>query len=67
VLRVHAEHGVIDRISTGLRQAYACMLGGEAGNTLFICTAPGLGKTHAASCQGQIDWLQVQAPRAGLP
>jgi sugar lactone lactonase YvrE len=67
VLRVHAEHGVIDRISTSQRHAYACMLGGEAGNTLFICTAPGLGKTHAASCQGQIDWLQVQAPRAGLP
>jgi sugar lactone lactonase YvrE len=67
VLRVRPEHGMVERIPTGQRHAYACMLGGDTGDTLFICTAPGLGKTHAASCQGQIDWARVSVPRAGLP
>lgn len=61
-------NGTIDRrISTGDRGAYACMLGGADGRTLFICTNTGSGPAVAAARTGRIDICQVDVPHAGRP
>ena len=48
--------------------AFACMLGGEDGRTLFLATA---GSSHPDECieqrSGRIEILQVDVPHAGLP
>ena len=49
-------------------QAFACMLGGADGRTLFVCTAE---ESHPEKCvaarSGQIEVAQVDVPHAGLP
>lgn len=65
VLRVLDGQGVVQRIDTGERHAFACMLGGEDGCTLFVCTAPGIGALHARAQQGRIETTRVQVPSAG--
>ncbi|SPJ18006.1 Gluconolactonase [Burkholderiales bacterium] len=67
VLRVRQGQGVVQTVSTGQRHAYACMLGGEDGCTLFICTASGIGPAHAQAQQGRIEFVRVECPHAGLP
>lgn len=65
VVRVKEGGEVTDTLDTG-RGAFACMLGGASGNTLFVCTAtdsnPGAGTPRAS-----IETVQVSVPRAGLP
>jgi sugar lactone lactonase YvrE len=41
--------------------AYACMLGGDEGTTLFITTA------NETRDRGQIEYIEVEVPKAGLP
>lgn len=67
VLRVVEGQGVVERLSTGPLHAYACMLGGEDGRTLFLCTAPGVGRKSAALVLGRIDVTTVKVPHAGRP
>jgi sugar lactone lactonase YvrE len=67
VLRVVEGLGVVEKISTGEHQSYACMLGGNDGLTLFICAAPGVGNRAAALQQGCILTTTVRVPRAGWP
>jgi sugar lactone lactonase YvrE len=59
--------GVIDRISTGDRGAYACMLGGPERRTLFICTNTSSGPKAAEAKAGCIETVQVSVPGAGWP
>lgn len=67
VLRVF-DGGRIDRsISTGPSGAYACMLGGEDRQTLFICTNTGGGPAAAENKEGKIEIVRVDVPGAGLP
>jgi sugar lactone lactonase YvrE len=64
-----AEGGeVLDRVATGDRGAYACMLGGADRRTLFVCTA----LTHdaretASQRSGRIEAVEVDVPGAGWP
>ena len=48
--------------------AFACMLGGEMGNTLFISTAK---DSQEEIClkekSARIETIEVSIPRAGLP
>jgi sugar lactone lactonase YvrE len=67
VLRVREGQGVVRSISTGARHAYGCMLGGDDGCTLFICSAPGVGPARAAARQGCIGFIRVEVPHAGRP
>jgi len=67
VIRVREGGEIIDRIDTGARGAYACMLGGDDGTSLFICTATGSGPHAKANREGQIDMIKVGVPHAGLP
>ena len=62
VVRVLEGGEITDRINVE-RFPYACMLGGEDGRTLFICTS------DLASDEpvGRIETVQVAVPRAGFP
>ncbi len=50
------------------KQAFACMLGGDDGCTLFICTATS-GDPSVATVKrdGRIEMAQVDVPGAGIP
>jgi sugar lactone lactonase YvrE len=67
VLRVVEGGEVSDRISVST-QAFACILGGSDGHTLFVCTA---GSSDPAECiakrDGRIETFTVEFGRAGLP
>ena len=69
VLRVAEGGEVLDEVRTSEeRQPFACMLGGEAGRTLFVCTAL---ESEPESCRrhlaGRIESVEVAVPHAGLP
>jgi sugar lactone lactonase YvrE len=63
-----AEGGaIVQRLATS-QSCFACMLGGQGGNTLFAVTASGSDGQHAAGARtGRIETVQVQATRAGWP
>lgn len=61
------QRGVVQTIPTGERGSFACMLGGDDGRTLFICTAPAFGPEAGARCEGRIEFTQVTVPHAGRP
>lgn len=67
VLRVLEGGEVSDRIPVAT-QAFACMLGGADGRTLFVCTA---GSSDPAECienrDGRIEAFRVEHGHAGLP
>jgi sugar lactone lactonase YvrE len=48
-------------------QAFACMLGGADGRTLFICTAGDSDPERTVARSGRIETVRVDAARAGLP
>jgi sugar lactone lactonase YvrE len=66
VMRVKEGTGAVDWISTGDVRAIACVLGGEDGRTLFICTAR---STNPERCiemrSGRIEATHVDVPYAG--
>jgi len=67
VLRVHEGGRISERVAVETA-AYACMLGGAEGRTLFVCTA----STHEPEkCRerrdGRIERVEVEIPGAGLP
>lgn len=67
VLRVAEGGRVLQTVSSGAQRSYACMLGGEDGRTLYVCTAPGIGPDNGALRQGRIGCVRVDVPHAGLP
>jgi sugar lactone lactonase YvrE len=67
VLRVVEGRGVVQAIATGDHGSYACMLGGDDGRTLFVCTAPGVGPAAEARREGRIEFTRVDVPHAGRP
>ncbi len=67
VVRVHEGGRISSRIDTAPRGAFACMLGGSDGRTLFICTATGSGPFAAGRREGCIEQVRVDVPHAGWP
>ena len=68
VVRVLPGGAIVARISTGELSAFACMLGGDARRTLFVCTAAtGEPEKAAAWRSGRIETIEVDVPGAGLP
>lgn len=67
VVRVREGGELLDRISTGERGAYACMLGGEDRRTLFVCTNTTSGPEAAEARQGRIEHVRVEVAGAGWP
>jgi sugar lactone lactonase YvrE len=68
VVRVREGGEVAARVQTSRDHAYACMLGGDDGRTLFVCTATGLRHDqNRAGLGGRIETVRVDVPHAGLP
>ncbi|GAA6140332.1 SMP-30/gluconolactonase/LRE family protein [Hydrogenophaga sp. 5NK40-0174] len=67
VLRVADGGKVLQTVRSGDLHSYACMLGGDDGRTLHVCTAPGIGPGHGAKRQGRIETIRVDVPHAGRP
>jgi sugar lactone lactonase YvrE len=68
VVRVTEGVGIVEEINTGEQQAYACMLGGDDGRTLFICAAPNSAEAERiGATDGQLLAARVEVPHAGLP
>jgi sugar lactone lactonase YvrE len=67
VIRVR-EGGKVTQYVKVSTQAYACMLGGPDGRTLFILTAETFDDAEArAKASGHIEMARVDVPGAGLP
>ncbi|MDA1062291.1 MAG: SMP-30/gluconolactonase/LRE family protein [Chloroflexi bacterium] len=67
VVRVIEGGAVTDRVSTA-HTAYACMLGGASGRTLFVCTGDGdQADRLAGRSLAYIEVAAVAVPHAGLP
>jgi len=67
VLRVLPGGRIVQRVNTGERRSYACMLGGPDRRTLFVITNTGSGPAMAEKSDGRIETIRVDAPGAGLP
>ena len=65
-LRVREGGEVTHRLSVE-REAFACMLGGPDGRTLFVCTAGHADPERTAVRDGRIECARVEVPRAGWP
>ena len=67
VIRVKQGGEVAERIKVET-DAFACMLGGAGGRTLFVATAPNSDPEKCRATRGgRIETTQVEVPRAGLP
>ncbi|PPR61152.1 MAG: hypothetical protein CFH10_01260 [Alphaproteobacteria bacterium MarineAlpha4_Bin2] len=66
-IRVKEGGEVTHRISTGNLGSFACMLGSDDRQTLYICTAPGSGPGAAEARKGRIEYCRVDVPGTGLP
>lgn len=68
LIRVAEGGAILDEIKTNGLCAFACMLGGEDGRTLFACVAPTFDEAVAAAChRSSILMTRVAVPHAGLP
>jgi sugar lactone lactonase YvrE len=66
-IRVREGGEIVDevRVDGGV---YACMLGGDAGTTLFLCTAPDFHEdARRAAREGRLLAVEVATPRGGRP
>lgn len=67
VIRLAEGGRVLERITAG-QGVYACMLGGDDGQTLYLLTAASSDPAEcAANRTGRIEAVHVDAPAAGLP
>ena len=67
VIRVQEGGALLDKVEVD-RGPFACMLGGENGNTLFISTAnDSTEETCLKEKSARIEVIDVDVPRAGLP
>jgi sugar lactone lactonase YvrE len=68
VIRVVEGGEILEEIGTGGRKAFACMLGGADGKTLFACVAASFVDAEAAAeHRGEVLMTRVSVPGAGLP
>ncbi len=66
VVRVAQGGEILERHATP-QNAFACMLGGHDGHTLFVITSPGFGTDTAGMAAGAIWTTRVDSPKAGRP
>ena len=68
LLRVAEGGRILEVLKTGGVGAFACMLGGDDGRTLFACVAPTYHETEAsANHLASIVMTRVEVPHSGLP
>ncbi|GAA1774272.1 SMP-30/gluconolactonase/LRE family protein [Streptomonospora arabica] len=67
VLRVGEGGAVLEEVPTGTG-VFACMLGGDDGRTLFLCTAPSFAEhERRAAREAELRAVRVEVPHDGLP
>lgn len=67
VLRIRRGGEILEELPVGTG-VFACMLGGEDGRTLFLCTAPDFDRTaRRAAREAQLRSCRVEVPHAGHP
>ncbi len=67
VVRVREGGQIVDEIQPG-NGAFACMLGGADGHTLFICAAPDFHEhARVAATEARLLAVRVDVPHAGRP
>src|SRR3954469_12893110 len=67
VLRVHEGGEVLEELSVG-SGVFACMLGGQDGRTLFLCSAPDFDSTaRSAAREASLLSTRVDVPHGGRP
>ncbi len=67
MLRVLEGGEVTDEVHVSRTGAYACMLGGASGTTLFVCAADASDPAQTGDRRGAIETCEVTVPHAGLP
>ena len=68
LLRVAEGGRIMEELKTDGLGAFACMLGGDDGRTLFACVAPTFHEAEAsANHRASILMTKVKVPHAGLP
>lgn len=67
VVRVREGGEVTDEVRVTRNGAYACMLGGTDGRTLFVCAADASDPAATGDRRGAIEVCAVDVPHAGLP
>lgn len=68
LIRVAEGGRIMEELKTDGLGAFACMLGGEDGRTLFACVAPTYHEAEAsATDRASILMTKVKVPHAGLP
>jgi sugar lactone lactonase YvrE len=68
VICVNESGAIAQELKTNDLCAFACMLGGDDGRTLFVCAAPTFDEAEAAKHhRSSILMTRVEAPHAGLP
>jgi len=68
VVRARQGEGIVEEISTAPQGAFACMLGGDDGRTLFICAAPGFAEhERIGATDAQLLAVKVDVPHGGTP
>jgi sugar lactone lactonase YvrE len=67
-IRVTEGGAILEEFKTDGLGAFACMLGGADGRTLFVCVAPTFHEAEASANHRAAIWMtHVDIPRAGLP
>lgn len=68
LIRVSEGGAILEALETNGLCAFACMLGGEDGRTLFACAAPTFDEDEAAAHHRSVILMtRVTVPHAGLP
>ncbi len=68
VIRVAEGGRILEEIGTDGMPAFAAMLGGSDGRTLFVCVSPEFGEEACAANHRAAIWMtRVRVPGAGLP
>jgi len=68
LLRVREGGAILEEVSTGAMQVFACALGGAERRTLFACVAPdSLASARQGAGESAVWSLEVTVPGAGLP
>jgi sugar lactone lactonase YvrE len=68
LVRVASDGRVVARLDPPQGMAQACMLGGEDGRSLFVCSTPTHVEIEALERRaGRVEMISVDVPRAGLP
>jgi sugar lactone lactonase YvrE len=68
LLRVAEGGDILEELKTDGLGVFACMIGGDDGQTLFACVAPTFHEAEASANHRAAIWMtKVDVPRAGLP